>query len=107
MSQEHSIDNIDDIDAALASAFAETDVSEVVDKTKRHKREKRMALSPDDGRRKHGTGRSKQFNVNMKPELHKQIVQASRRHNVPMTLMVERAMAAFIAELDRAGGKNA
>lgn len=104
MSQEHSID---DIDAALASAFAETDVTEVVDKAKRQKREKRMALSPDDGRRKHGTGRTKQFNVNMKPDLHKQIVHASRKHNIPMTLMVERALAAFIAELDRAGGKNA
>jgi hypothetical protein len=107
MSQDHSIDSIDDIDAALASAFAEPDVSDVVNKAKRNRREKRMALSPDDGRRKRATGRTKQFNCKMKPELHKQLVQASRRHDISITVMVERAMAAFIAELDRAGGKNA
>lgn len=104
MSEDHSID---DIDAALASAFSDVGVSEVVDKDKRRKREKRMALSPDDGRRKKATGRTKQFNCKMLPELHKQLVQASRRHDISITVMVERAMVAFIAELDRAGGNNA
>ncbi len=93
--------SIDDLDAAIANVFGKGDASEITDASKRRKREKRMALSPDDGRRKRATGRTKQFNVNMKPELHKQIVQRSRRHGISITVMVERAMAALIAELDR------
>lgn len=98
MSEDQSID---DIDAAIADAFGKADASEITDTGKRRKREKRMALSPDDGRRKRATGRTKQFNVNMKPDLHKQIVQRSRRHGIPITVLVERAMSALIAELDR------
>ena len=45
----------------------------------RRAREKRNALSPDDGRRKRATGRTAQFNVKMKPELKRQIVQAEPR----------------------------
>jgi predicted HicB family RNase H-like nuclease len=96
----------DDIDAALANAFGEPEVAALVDKDKRRKREKRMALSPDDGRRKRATGRTKQFNCKMKPDLHKRIVQASRKYDISITVMVERAMQAIIGELER-GGKNA
>lgn len=96
----------DDIDAALASAFGEREVADLADQGKRRKREKRMGLSPDDGRRKRATGRTKQFNCKMKPELHRQIVQASRKHGISITVMVERAMQAVIAELER-GGKHA
>ena len=96
----------DDIDAALANAFGEPEIVALVDKNKRQKREKRMGLSPDDGRRKRATGRTKQFNCKMKPELHRQLVQASRRHGISITVLTERAIAALIAELDR-GGKRA
>lgn len=91
----------DDIDAALANAFGEPEVAELVDKDKRRKREKRMALSPDDGRRRRATGRTKQFNSKMKPDLHRKIVHASRTHDIPMTVLVERALIAYLAELDR------
>ena len=96
----------EDIDAALADAFGEPEVVALVDKEKRRKREKKMALSPDDGRRKRATGRTKQFNCKMKPDLHRRIVQASRTQGLSITVLVERALQAYLAELER-GGKNA
>ena len=71
-------DAIDDIDAALADAFGAPEVVALADPRKRRAREKRMGLSPDDGRRKRATGRTKQFNCKMRPDLHRQLVQASR-----------------------------
>ena len=96
----------DDIDAALADAFGNPEVTELADQGKRRKRKKRMALSPDDGRRKRATGRTKQFNCKMKPDLHRQLVQASRKHGISITVITERAILALLAELER-GGKHA
>lgn len=51
-------ETMDDIDAALADAFGTPEAAEVADPKKRRARERRMRLSPDDGRRKRATGRS-------------------------------------------------
>jgi hypothetical protein len=50
-----SAELIDDIDAALADAFGSPEVVALADPRKRRGREKRMSLSPDDGRRKRAT----------------------------------------------------
>jgi len=91
-------DNFDDLNAALASAFAMPEVAALVDKEKRRKREKKYALSPDDGRRARATGRTKQFNCKMKPELHKRLVQASRTTGVPITVICEDALDAYLKQ---------
>jgi hypothetical protein len=56
-------------------------------------------LSPDYGRRKRATGRTKQFNCKMRPELHRQIVQASRVLAKSITVMCEEALAAYLATM--------
>jgi len=58
-----------------------------------------MKLSPDDGRRKRNTGRTKQFNCKMRPELHRQIVQASRATGKSIVDMCEEALTVFLANL--------
>ena len=93
-------DTIDDIDAALAEALGTPEVVALADPRKRRAREKRMALSQDDGRRKRATGRTKQFNCKMRPELHRRLVQASRRSGTPITLLCEQAFEAFLTTLE-------
>ena len=93
-------DNFDDLDTALANAFAMPEVAELVDKEKRRKREKKYALSPDDGRRARATGRTKQFNCKMKPALHKRLVQASHVHGKSITVICELALMAYLDKLD-------
>lgn len=89
-------DDHDDIDAALAAAFRAPEVVALGDVGKRRKREKRMALSPDDGRRKRATGRTKQFNCKMRPDLHRKAVQASRNLGKSITVMHEEAWLAYL-----------
>jgi hypothetical protein len=86
----------EDIDAALAEAFGTPEAVALADTKKRRAREKRMSLSPDDGRRKRATGRTKQFNCKMRPELHRQIVQASRSLGKSITVMCEEAFTAYL-----------
>jgi hypothetical protein len=93
-------ENHDDIDAALADAFRAPEVVALGDVSKRRKREKRMGLSPDDGRRKRATGRTKQFNCKMRPELHRRIVQASRMSGKSITAMCAEALEAYLAALE-------
>jgi hypothetical protein len=89
----------EDIDAALAEAFREPEVNALVNAGSRRKREKRMGLS-NDGRRARATGRTRQFNCKMKPDLHRRLVQASRTVEVAITVLVERAVGAILARLD-------
>jgi hypothetical protein len=93
---------IDDIDAALADAFGSPEVVALADPRKRRGREKRMSLSPDDGRRKRATGRTKQFKCKMRPDLHRQLVQASRTSGKSIVAMCEEAFAAYLATLGNA-----
>ena len=93
---DHTKD-LDEIDSVLAQALGNPDVAELLDMKNRRKREKRMRVSPDDGRRKRATGRTKQFNAKMLPELHRQIVQASRVSGVPIVMMLEEAFKAYLA----------
>jgi hypothetical protein len=58
-----------------------------------------MRLSPDDGRRKRATGRTKQFNCKMRPELHRQLVQASRVLEKSITVMCEEAFSSYLATM--------
>jgi predicted HicB family RNase H-like nuclease len=89
----------DDIDAALADAFGMSEVVALADPRKRRGREKRMCLSADDGRRKRATGRSKQFNCKMRPELHRQLVQVSRASGKSIVVMCEEAFTAYLAAM--------
>jgi hypothetical protein len=75
--------DIDDLDAQLAAAYrADREVADMGKPSVRRAREKQHALSPDDGRRKRKTGRTAQFNVKMKPDLKRQVVQASRDRGI-------------------------
>ena len=93
---DHAKD-MDEIDSVLAQALGNPEVAELLDTQNRRKREKRMRVSPDDGRRKRATGRTKQFNAKMLPELHRQIVQASRVSGIPIVVMLEEAFKAYLA----------
>jgi hypothetical protein len=88
----------DDIDAALAEAFGTPEAVALADPKKRRERERRMRLSPDDGRRKRATGRTKQFNCKMRPDLHRQLVHASRMLGKSITVMCEEAFFAYLAK---------
>src|SRR5262245_10395677 len=92
--------DIDDLDAQLAAAYrADREVAEMGKPSVRRAREKQHALSPDDGRRKRKTGRTAQFNVKMKPDLKRQIVQASRDRGVAISALAEQAFVALLAKL--------
>ena len=86
--------DIEDIEAALAEALGAPEIVAVGDQRKRRARERRMRLSPDDGRRRRATGRTKQFNCKMRPDLHRQLVQASRFLGKSITVMCEEAFRA-------------
>jgi len=93
------IDDIDQIDAALVAAYRDTDIKASASPKARKAREKRAALAPDDGRRKRATGRTAQFNVKVKPELRHRTIQASRQHDMPISVLVEKALEAYLAKL--------
>jgi hypothetical protein len=95
-------DHMDDIDAALSDAFGSPEVVALADPRKRRGREKRMSLSPDDGRRKRATGRTKQFNCKMRPDLHRQLVQASRATGKSIVVMCEDAFTVYLATVGSA-----
>lgn len=93
-------EEIDLIDAALAAAYGDPEIVRSATPRARKAREKRAALSPDDGRRRRATGRTAQFNVKMKPELRRRTIQASRAHDMPISVFVERALEAFLTKLE-------
>jgi predicted HicB family RNase H-like nuclease len=92
-------DDLESLDGALSAAFGKRRPS-TTDKIARRAREKSYALNPEDGRRKRATGRTKAFNVKMKPELHSRIVKASRQHDVSITVMCEQAFEMILTKLD-------
>jgi hypothetical protein len=92
-------DNIEDINGALMRALGDPEIVAMSDLPKRRKRERGMRLSPDDGRRKRATGRTKQFNCDMRPELHRRIVQASRLSGKTIVRICEEAFSAYLAHL--------
>jgi predicted HicB family RNase H-like nuclease len=91
----------EDIDAALVDAFGEPEAVEIADPKKRRARERRMRLSADDGRSKRATGRTKQFNCKMRPELHRRLVQASRLSGVSITVLCEQAFEALLTDMEK------
>jgi hypothetical protein len=94
--------DIDDLDAQLAAAYrADREVADMGRPSVRRAREKQYALSPDDGRRKRKTGRTAQFNVKMKPDLKRQIVNASRDRGIAISALAEQAFVALLAKLAR------
>jgi hypothetical protein len=97
-----SADPFEDVDAALAEAFGTPEVAAFADPRRRRAREKRMKLSPDDGRRKRSTGRTKQFNCKMRPDLHRRLVQASRVSGKSIVVMCEEAFLAYLAAMGSA-----
>jgi hypothetical protein len=98
-------ESVEDIDAALAEAFGSApEAAEMVAPAVRRAKEKRMRLSPDDGRRKRRTGRTAQFNVKMRPDLKAQIVRASRDHRLLIAELVEQALTAYLATMEARHG---
>ena len=94
--------DIDDLDAQLAAAYqADREVADMGKPSVRRAREKQHALSPDDGRRKRKTGRTAQFNVKMKPDLKRQIVNVSRDRGIAISALAEQAFVALLAKLAR------
>jgi hypothetical protein len=87
---------IDPIEAALMAAYR--DDAPIKEAERRDKKERAMRLRPDDGRRARRTGRTKQFNCKMKPELHKAIVAAARQAGIPVTVWIERAALAYMGQ---------
>ena len=94
----------EDIDAALADAFGTPEAVDLADPKKRRARERRMRLSADDGRRKRATGRTKQFNCKMRPDLHRQLVQASRVIGKSITIMCEEAFVTYLLTMEARRG---
>ena len=92
---------IDDIDAALFDALGTPEVAALTDPRKRRAREKRMSLSPTDGRRKRKTGRTAQFNVKIRADLKAQVLRASRDHRLLIAEVVESALMAYLPTLEK------
>ena len=86
-----SFENIEDLDATLAKAYGVNAPSPEAEAKARRAREKTI-INPSDGRRKKFTGRTVQFNVKVKPDLKKRVVQASRTHGLAMTHFAEQAL---------------
>lgn len=81
-------------EAALLAAYG--GARPITEATRRDKKEKAMNADPNDGRRLRATGRTAQFNVNMKPDLKAAIGQAARRAGIPVTVWIEQAALAYM-----------
>jgi predicted HicB family RNase H-like nuclease len=92
MSRVPDIDSV--TEAALMAAYQ--DDAPHKEAEHRDKMEKKMRIRPDDGRRARATGRTKQFNCKMKPDLHKAIVNAAHKAGVSVTVWIERAALAYM-----------
>jgi hypothetical protein len=93
----------DEITAAFDAAYgSDPGLVEMAKPAKRRAAEKRIALRPDDGRRKRATGRTVQFNVNMRPEIKEKIVKAARQGDMSVTAWIEQAALAYLETKERA-----
>jgi hypothetical protein len=88
-------------EAALLAAYGPIEAP-IAEAKRRDRMEKKMAANPNDGRRLRATGRTSQFNVNMKPEVKAAIAQAARSAGIPITVWIERAALAFLKDGKRA-----
>ena len=84
----------DPIERALLAAYR--DDAPIKEAKRRGKKEKEMRVRPDDGRRLRATGRTAQFNVNMKPAIKAMIVKTAKEAGVPVTVWIERAALAYM-----------
>ena len=83
-------------EAALLAAYGtERPIAEAA---RRDKKERAMSADPNDGRRLRATGRTTQFNVNMKPDVKTSIQHAAKRAGIPVTVWIERAALAYMAK---------
>jgi hypothetical protein len=98
-------EQLEDVDAALAEAFGTApETIEMVTPKARRAREKQMRLSPTDGRRKRRTGRTVQLNTKMRADLKARVVQASRDQRMPIAELIEAALIAHLATLEKRHG---
>jgi hypothetical protein len=90
-------------EAALLAAYGtERPIAEAA---RRDKKERAMSADPNDGRRLRATGRTTQFNVNMKPDIKTSIQRAAKRDGIPVTVWIERAALAYMAKGEGHGKK--
>ena len=84
--------------AKYAAGFANSDTSE------RKRREKQIAMSPDDGRRRPRAPRTrtKQLNLLITPDLHRRMLEASHARGVTLTALLEAAVEAYLRKGERA-----
>src|SRR5262245_4510146 len=59
-------------------------------------KKKETRVRPDDGRRLKATGRTAQFNVNMKPAVKAAIIKAARKAGISVTVWIEQAALAYM-----------
>jgi predicted HicB family RNase H-like nuclease len=88
----------DPIEAALMAAYR--DDAPIKEAKRRGKKEREMRVRPTDGRRLRATGRTAQFNVNMKPEVKAAIVRAAHKGGIPITEWIERAALAYMGHTE-------
>ena len=101
----HALKLEPEAEAALLAAYGANEPP-LAEAKRRDRTEKRMAANPQDGRRLRATGRTAQFNVNMKPDVKAGIAQAARRAGVSVTVWIERVVLAAMAAESK-GGKHA
>ena len=90
----------EEIMAAFDAAYnSEPDLIEMGKPERRKAAEKRYARNPNDGRSKRATGRTAQFNFKCKPDLKRQVVQASKTHKMTIAELAEQAFQAYLATL--------
>lgn len=86
----------DGTDAALMAAYGADALGQ--EATRRGKGERKMAVKPEDGRRKRATGRTTQFNVMMKPSVKEKIAKAAHRAGISATEWIELAALAYMGK---------
>ena len=95
----------DDLDAQLAAAYqADQEVADMARPDVRRARERKHALDPNDGRRKRATGRNVQFNIKVKADLKRRMVQASRQEAKSIAIIAEELFEAYLKTLAKKRG---
>jgi putative cardiolipin synthase len=84
------------IAAIVDRAYGAADLGQ--EAKRRGKAERKMAVRPEDGRRKRATGRTVQFNVMMRPDIKEKIAKAAHRAGMPVTAWIEAAALAYMTK---------
>jgi hypothetical protein len=92
-----------DLEAKLAQY---ADAFKGNDTKARGDRERRIAMSPNDGRRRKRAprARTKQLNLLITPELHRRMMDAKHERGVSMTELLEAAVEAYLKKGNRREG---